>query len=188
MTYYGGKDLAQAFLTVRNNTIQVAKDIPEAQYDFKASPDTRSVRDMLVHIVLAMTFANEVHRKNVSDLTTVDWPEVKARVNAEQAKPRTKAEIIALLEQDAADFSSFLEGLDDAFLGEILPMFPGATPATKSRFEMLLGVKEHEMHHRSQLMLIERILGIVPHLTRQREERMAQMQAAQAQAAAAKTS
>jgi uncharacterized damage-inducible protein DinB len=30
-------------------------------------------------------------------------------------------------------------------------------------------MKEHEMHHRGQLMLIERMLGIVPHLTRRRE-------------------
>jgi len=28
---------------------------------------------------------------------------------------------------------------------------------------MLLGTKEHEMHHRGQLMLIERLLGITPH-------------------------
>jgi uncharacterized damage-inducible protein DinB len=48
---------------------------------------------------------------------------------------------------------------------------------------MLLGAKEHEMHHRGQLMLIERMLGIVPHLTRQMEERWARMQA---QAAATK--
>jgi hypothetical protein len=41
---------------------------------------------------------------------------------------------------------------------------------TKSRFEQLLGAKEHEMHHRGQLMLIERHIGIVPHLTRQAEE------------------
>jgi uncharacterized damage-inducible protein DinB len=27
------------------------------------------------------------------------------------------------------------------------------------------------MHHRGQLMLMERMLGIVPHLTRQRQER-----------------
>ena len=40
---------------------------------------------------------------------------------------------------------------------------------------MILSVKEHEMHHRGQLMLIERLLGIVPHLTREREARMAQM-------------
>ena len=30
-----------------------------------------------------------------------------------------------------------------------------------------------EMHHRGQLMLIERMLGIVPHLTRHMQERMA---------------
>ena len=34
------------------------------------------------------------------------------------------------------------------------------------------------MHHRGQLMLIERQLGIVPHLTRQSQERIAQMKAA----------
>ena len=37
---------------------------------------------------------------------------------------------------------------------------------------MLLSVKEHEMHHRGQVMLVQRMLGIVPHLTRQREARM----------------
>jgi uncharacterized damage-inducible protein DinB len=30
------------------------------------------------------------------------------------------------------------------------------------------------MHHRGQLMLVQRLLGIVPHLTREREARMAQ--------------
>jgi uncharacterized damage-inducible protein DinB len=42
---------------------------------------------------------------------------------------------------------------------------------------MLTSVKEHEMHHRGQLMLIERMLGITPHLTRERQARMAAMQA-----------
>jgi uncharacterized damage-inducible protein DinB len=34
---------------------------------------------------------------------------------------------------------------------------------------MLIGSKEHEMHHRAQLMVIERLLDIVPHLTRNRQ-------------------
>jgi uncharacterized damage-inducible protein DinB len=58
------------------------------------------------------------------------------------------------------------------------------TPAAKTRFEMILGVKEHEMHHRGQLMLIERMVGIVPHLTREGQARMAAMQASQASAKA----
>jgi uncharacterized damage-inducible protein DinB len=47
---------------------------------------------------------------------------------------------------------------------------------------MLLGLKEHEMHHRGQLMLMQRMLGGVPHLTREMQARMAQMMAAKASA------
>ena len=55
------------------------------------------------------------------------------------------------------------------FLNETFTDPMGQNP--KTRLENLMSIKEHEMHHRGQLMLIERILGVVPHLTRQREER-----------------
>jgi hypothetical protein len=47
------------------------------------------------------------------------------------------------------------------------------TPPTKTPFVTLLSTKEHEMHHRDQLMLMERMLGIVPHLPRHMQDRMA---------------
>jgi len=62
----------------------------------------------------------------------------------------------------------------EALLAERVAMPPGAQPATKSRFEMLMSPKEHEMHHRGQLMLVQRMIGLVPHLTRRQQERMAQ--------------
>ena len=181
MTDYGGKELAAAFRTVRNNTIKIANDIPEDKYDFKASPDTRSVRETLVHLALATTWADYVHRNKISDMATVNFQELVGTMNAEQAKPRTKAEIIALLQTKGDGFASYLEGLTDAFLGESVKMMPGGQPPTKSRFELLLSAKEHEMHHRGQLMLVERIIGIVPHLTREFQERMSRMQPAQPQ-------
>ncbi len=52
-------------------------------------------------------------------------------------------------------------------------MPPGGMPSSRSRFDMILSVKEHEMHHRGQLMLIERMVGIVPHLTREMQARIA---------------
>ena len=42
---------------------------------------------------------------------------------------------------------------------------------------MVLGPKEHEMHHRGQLMLVQRMLGQVPHLTRARERMREQSEA-----------
>ena len=180
MTYYGGKELAAAFRTVRNNTITIATEIPEEQYDFKASPDVRSIRDTLAHIALSTLFAKHVHVNKIVDMKTVNFQELMGTMTAEQAKPRTKAEVVDLLQADGDAFASYLEGLDDGFLAETVTMMPGVEPAIKSRFELLLGPKEHEMHHRGQLMLMERMIGIVPHLTRNFQERMARMQAAQA--------
>jgi uncharacterized damage-inducible protein DinB len=178
MTYYGGKDLAAAFRTVRRNTIKIATEIPEDKYGFKASPDVRSVGELLTHIGLGTMFPRAVHMNKVNDMKTVNFQELMGRMTAEQAKPRTKAEILALLQSDGDEFSSYLEGLSELFLAETVTMM-GGDPATKTRFELLLGAKEHEMHHRGQLMLIERMLGIVPHLTRDFQERLARMQAAQ---------
>ena len=53
-------------------------------------------------------------------------------------------------------------------------------PRVKSRFEMLIAPKEHQMHHRGQLMVVQRILGITRHLTRHMEQRIASMQSTHA--------
>jgi hypothetical protein len=185
MTYYGGKELAEAFRTVRNNTIKIAEEIPENKYDFKPSPDTRSVGQLLAHIGLAPGFQRFVHDRKISDMSTVsqaEFGEIFQRLVAEENKPRTKAEVIEYLKSEGESFATFLEGVSESFLAETVTLPPGATPPSKTRFEMLLGTKEHEMHHRGQLMLVQRMLGIVPHLTRQMQERMAAMQANAAQA------
>jgi len=83
---------------------------------------------------------------------------------------------VQALRQKGEEFAGWLETLSDDVLAEVVTYPAGMQPPTKTRFEMLLGPKEHEMHHRAQLMTIERMLGITPHLTRAQQERMAQMQ------------
>ena len=185
MTYYDGKDLAAAFRTVRGNTIKIAEDIPENKYDFKPAPDCRSIGQTLAHLGVSTGFQSPVHGNKISDMKTVNFMELFQKFTAEESKPRTKAELIAFLKTEGDQFASFLESLPESFFAEQVTMPPGAPgPATKSRFEMLMSAKEHEMHHRGQLMTIQRIIGQVPHLTRQMQERMAQMQAAAAGQAA----
>ncbi|OFW00466.1 MAG: hypothetical protein A3I61_05025 [Acidobacteria bacterium RIFCSPLOWO2_02_FULL_68_18] len=180
MTYYGPRELAASFRQVRGNTLQLAKDIPESKYDFRTAPDCRTVAQMLVHIAVAPSIQLELQRSRVTDLQTVNFMAIIQPLGAEEAKPRTKAEIVALLEARGDEFASYLAGLSEQFLAEQVTMPAGTQPATKSRFEMLLSPKEHEMHHRAQLMVVQRMLGITPHLTRQMQERMAQRAAAQA--------
>ena len=120
--------------------------------------------------------APHIQNQKISDMTTINFPEMMQKLGAEEAKPRSKAEIIAFLTSEGNTFASFLEGRSDSFLAEQVTMPERAGGSTKTRFEMLLSPKEHEMHHRGQLMLVERMLGLVPHLTRQFQERMAQAQ------------
>src|SRR5579871_1332744 len=185
MLIYGAKDLAGAFRTVRKNTLTIAEEIPESRYDYRAAPDTRTVAQMLVHIAMLPTLQKQIHGvERRTTLAGFDFPGFLQRVMAEEQKSRGKSEVIAMVRDGGEDYAVWLEGLTDDFLGEVVTMPPGMTPASKTRFEMIMGVKEHEMHHRAQLMLIERLVGIVPHLTREMQARIAAMQAAQTTAKA----
>lgn len=172
---YGGKELADAFRTVRNNTIQVAEDIPESKYDFVAAPEVRPVGKMLTHVAISTRIWEKVHKAKLTTLVGFDFFGLIDEFKAEEAKPRSKREIVDLLRSEGDKFAAWLETLTPEFLAEKVTDPDGKTQ--KTRFERFLSAKEHEMHHRAQLMLIERQLGIVPHLTRQFQERMAQMQA-----------
>ena len=67
MTYYSGKDLASAFRTVRQNTIQAAQDIPEAEYGFAAAEGCMTVGQVLAHLAARRS------RRRLPERPTVRW-------------------------------------------------------------------------------------------------------------------
>ena len=181
---YDSKDLARAFRTVRQNTIQIAEEIPEDKYGYRPAEGCRSVAETLAHVAVATRWPRQAHTDRVSQLTIQLFQTVLPKMQQEEAALKTKPEILAALRQGGEEFASFLEGLPDAVLAEKVTFPPESQQPPKTRFEMLLSTKEHEMHHRGQLMVVERMLGIVPHLTRQMQERLAAMQQMQKQAGA----
>jgi uncharacterized damage-inducible protein DinB len=172
MGSYGGKELAAAFRTVRGNTIKTATEIPADRYDFSAAPGTRSIGQLLAHIAYVSRIADDMHRvKRITGFDGYDFPALTAKISAAEAELKTKEQILAALESEGRAFAAWLESLTDAFLAERVENFDKS--GSRSRLEMLLSPKEHEMHHRGQLMLMQRMLGIVPHLTRERQARAA---------------
>jgi uncharacterized damage-inducible protein DinB len=174
MNYYAAKEMADSFRTVRKNTLTIAQDLPQEKYAFRAAPDTRSVGELLAHIALAHNFQYQVHAtEHRTTLEGFDFPSLLKRFTAEEKESRSKDQIVELLRSSGEKWAGWVQGLTDGFLAEQVQMPAGMTPPSKSRFEMVLSVKEHEMHHRGQLMLIERLLGIVPHMTREMQSRLA---------------
>jgi uncharacterized damage-inducible protein DinB len=175
MADYGSKELAQSFRTVRNNTLEAARDIPQDKYNFSPTPDCRSVEKLLAHIALSYRFQHRVHAvEKRSSMVDFDFPAMMSELGEKEAEPRTKSQVIAMLEDEGEIWATFLDGVSDEFLAETVSFPSEFSQPPKSRLEMILSVKEHEMHHRGQVMLVQRMLGIVPHLTRARAARMAQ--------------
>lgn len=164
MSLYGPKQLAASFRTVRKNTILIAEDIPEAQYGYRPTPESRSVAETLVHLGSRLKFDHLVHEEErLPSLEAFDFGAFIKKSRIEEKQERSKSEIIALLRTEGDRWSEWVEGLPETLLSDQVRM-PGGV--SKSRFEMLLGTKDHEVHHRAQLTVIERLIGIVPHLTR----------------------
>ena len=183
MTYYGARDLANAFRTVRANTIQTAQDIPEEKYAFAAAEGCMTVGAVLAHLAASTNFHQKVHGADKKTAVSMeDFGGYMGEAKQIEASLTTKAAIVDALTTRGEQFAAFLETLTEDQLAEHVHFPAGLQPPSKCRFEMLLGAKEHEMHHRGQLMVIQRLLGITPHLTRRRQENMA----ARAAAAAAK--
>ncbi len=169
MNLYGPKQLADSMRTVRKNTILIAEDIPEDRYGYRATPESRSVGETLLHLVAAAQAARRIHNERIASFENFDFPAFMAALPVRENDQRSKSEVLALLRTEGDRWCQWVEQLPESVLAEPVRMSGGSNPATKNRFEMLLGTKEHEMHHRAQLMVIERLLGIVPHLTRNQQ-------------------
>jgi|SRR5215469_7575910 len=167
MSLYGAKQLVDSVRTVRKNTIRIAEDIPEKDYGYRPTSESRSVAETFVHIAVLSRVDHLLHEEqHLSSLEGFDFGALIKKSEVEEKRPRSKREVLELLVAEGDRWAKWVEGLPEDLLSEQVRM-PGG--ASKSRFEMLLGTKEHEMHHRAQLMVIERLLGIVPHLTRNRQ-------------------
>ena len=167
MSLYGPKQLIESTRTVRKNTVQVAEDIPENDYGYRPVPESRSVAETLVHIAWLAKADRKLHGdQRPASFENYNFAELIKESETEEKKPRSKTEIVTLLRSEGERYCEWLAPFPESVFAEQVPM-PGG--ASKTRFEILLGTKEHEMHHRAQLMVIERLLGIVPHLTRNRQ-------------------
>src|SRR5450755_3536316 len=112
MTYYGAKELAGSFRTVRKNTITIAEEIDEQHYGFRATPDTRTVAQMLVHIAVTPMLSEHTHAiKRLTTFEGFDFPAFFSKILAEEQQPRSKEQIVTLLRNEGERLAKWMEGL-----------------------------------------------------------------------------
>ena len=157
----------EAWSDVREGLIEEIENIPEDKFDFRPTPEVRSVAEMVQHILeVALMMTGELTRPD-TDFRRAPWPELLDLYASHVSQATTKAELLALLR------SSFDEAEQRFREAGELEMLQWIT-----RFDGLQGTKlawlhhgiAQEMYHRGQLVTYARLLGLEPALTRQIRE------------------
>lgn len=156
----------------RGGLIQEVERIPEDKFSYRATPDTRSIAEVLQHIVSAQKMLVSESCRPDANLMRQSFAAHQTEYGAGVNDVTDKNGLIELLrssmDEAAMCIGSYGDKLDETMMGMT------GQQITKSAF--LTFALSHEMYHRGQLTVFERLLNIEPALT----ERFNKMLAANA--------
>jgi uncharacterized damage-inducible protein DinB len=154
----------EAWEEARYGVIAEAENIPPSRYDFRPTPDVRSVSELLVHIMeVSLMMAGELTRDDEVDFTKTPFPRLMAKYSAPIAGLSTKRELIPALRRTLRDGLARFRAAGEIAMLQTLVRFDGQRGTRLSWFYH--GV-DQEMYHRGQLALYARLIGRTPALTK----------------------
>jgi uncharacterized damage-inducible protein DinB len=131
------KSFAAQFEDTNRRLLAMAKDFPEAKYDYRATKDVRSFGEIVVHVSSGNAYAAKAGRGEKAN-----WDEIDPKGYT------TKAAKVALLEKTIADANATLKATpEDRWAKTVQPW---------------LAVIEHAGEHYGQLVVYYRNNGMVP--------------------------
>ena len=134
----------QAYNGIKNNLTKLADKVPEDQYGFKATPEIRSIGQLIAHVA-------------DSQLRTC------SAVNGSPKQPNAasktaKADLVAALKESFTECDKAFESLTDATAAKMIKTPRGE----RSTLGALVGVKSHSNEEYGYLAVYLRLKGIVP--------------------------
>lgn len=146
---------------VRNGLIEEVEKIPDDQMSFRATPDTRSIAELLRHIVeTQLILVGEATREN-SNLLRQSFADHVKEYAGGISDIADKQGLINLL-RSSMDLA---ESAIQSNAGKWEEQASGLDGRPTTKGAMLIFACSHEMYHRGQLTVFERLLNIEPVLT-----------------------
>ena len=125
------------FASINNHLLEMARDFPDDNYDFKLKPEMRTFGEVMVHIAGGNVYAAKAGRGE-----KVAWDDLDPK------NYTSKAAVVALMEKTIADANATLKSVSDAELSKSV--------------EPWLSVIEHSAEHYGLLVAYYRANGLVP--------------------------
>ena len=131
--------------------ILVAETMPEDKYEFKATPESMSFSENLMHIGWAMDWHSE---SLMGEREARDWnTDTELKVDK-----KSKKEMIATIDKTFNKTIEFISNFDLNRLEERLDYFG----ADRTKRQILLLLTDHITHHRGQMLVYMRLNGLKP--------------------------
>jgi uncharacterized damage-inducible protein DinB len=135
----------------RKYLILVAENMPEDKYAFKATIESKSFAENLMHIGWAMDWHSQ---SLLGGREPRDW-----RTDTElRPSNKTKEEMIAKIDETFEKTIKLITEFDLAQLEDELDYFG----LNRTKRQILLLLADHITHHRGQMLVYMRLNGIVP--------------------------
>ena len=163
---------------VRAGLIAEVAQIPAEQFGFQATPESRSVAGIIRHIVEAQKFSTGELCRPDTDFNRVPIRELVERDAAESYSGGDKEELIGSLRStmelaEAALRAFGEEALSEKLHGLLSEKEQGLDTKTMSKLGLLYSYISHEMYHRGQISVYERLMNIEPAATAKLREFLA---------------
>jgi uncharacterized damage-inducible protein DinB len=157
------EETLEAWRDARLGVIAEIKNIPAKHFDFRPTPEVRSVRELAVHILeVAMMMTGELTRPD-TDFHRKPWPQLLKLYAKPAYEATTRAALLKLLKTQLDDGIRAFRSAGELSLYQLITQFDGSLGTKFTWFQH--GIAQ-EMYHRGQLTLYARLLGEVPALTK----------------------
>ena len=145
----------------RGGFIKEVEKIPADQFSFRATPDTRNVAEIVQHVISTQKIIIGEACRPDTNLMRQSFAAHANEYAPGVSEATDKNGLLELLRTSMDESAARISSYGDK-LGESMTSLTGQ-PTTKAAF-LTFGMS-HEMYHRGQLTVFERLLNIEPALT-----------------------
>ena len=162
------EELLDFWKEVRAGVIDELAQIPAEQFGFQPAPESRSVAGVIRHIVEVQKFSTGELCRPDTDFKRVPIRELVERHAAVAYSGGDKEELIGSLKSSMESAEAAFRAFGEEALREKVQY-----GKTMSKLDILYLYITHEMYHRGQISVYERLMQIEPALTTKFKEFLA---------------
>ncbi|QIE58741.1 DinB family protein [Rasiella rasia] len=145
------KEYLERLENSRKYLILIAETMPEDKYDFKATPESMSFSENLMHIGWAMDWHSQ---SLMGGREARDWnTDIELKIDN-----KSKQEMIDKIDETFSKTIEFIANFDIKRLDERLDYFG----SNRTKRQVLLLLADHITHHRGQMLVYMRLNGLKP--------------------------